>query len=151
MIRSSAFPTQGRLHTRDVDQFLMPTLLAVPNLFLWVGLENSSPAESRQILEGAFHFPPLSVEDCIVGSQTPKVEVYDPKEDDKFSPYLFMVIQPTLFTVVATSLMIVGTWCGMNFKHMPELDWEHGYLYALGLMFVSTAITVLYFKRKGWL
>jgi magnesium transporter len=57
----------------------------------------------------------------------------------------------TLFTVITTPLMIVGTWYGMNFKHMPELDWEHGYLYALGLTLVSTAITVLYFKRKRWL
>ena len=28
MIRSFAFTVQGRLHTKDVDLFLMPTLLA---------------------------------------------------------------------------------------------------------------------------
>ena len=39
MIRSFAFTTQGRLHTRDIDLFLMPTLLADTNLFLWVDLE----------------------------------------------------------------------------------------------------------------
>jgi magnesium transporter len=332
MIRSFAFTTQGRLHTQDIDLFLMPTLLADTNLFLWVDLENSTAEETRQILEGVFRFHPLSIEDCLVESQTPKVEAYDPKEDDKFAPYLFMVIhavdynrkdglfatselnfflgknflvtyhtQPlrsiahteelclkstvhvarapdkvahalldalvenykpaleelsleisaledevlqaatpvtlqkiqrvkkevlhlrqiigpqrevllrfargefklirphlvpyyrnvydglfhigelaqsytdslsgilqiylnmaamqqgevvkilTLFTVVTTPLMIVGTWYGMNFKHMPELDWEHGYLYAFSLMFISTVITVIYFKRKRWL
>ena len=332
MIRSFAFTNQGRLHTQDIDLFLMPTLLADTNLFLWVDLEAASPAETRQILEGVFHFHPLSVEDCIAESQSPKVESYEPKEDDKFSPYLFMVIHAvdynrkdglfatseldfflgknflvtyhsvplrsithteelclkstvhvarapdkvahalldslvenykpaleelsleiaaledevltaatpatlqkiqrvkkevlhlrqiigpqrevflrfargefklirphlvpyyrnvydglfhigelaqtymdslsgilqiylnmaamqqgevvkilTLFTVVTTPLMIVGTWYGMNFESMPELKWKHGYLYAFGLTAVSTAITVSYFKRKKWL
>jgi hypothetical protein len=39
MIRSFAFTTQGRLHTENIDLFLMPTLLADTNLFLWVDLE----------------------------------------------------------------------------------------------------------------
>ncbi len=332
MIRSFAFTNQGRLHTQDIDLFLMPTLLADTNLFLWVDLEAASPAETRQILEGVFHFHPLSIEDCIAESQSPKVESYEPKEDDKFSPYLFMVIHAvdynrkdglfatseldfflgknflvtyhsvplrsithteelclkstvhvarapdkvahalldslvenykpaleelsleiaeledevlnaatpatlqkiqrvkkevlhlrqiigpqrevflrfargefklirphllpyyrdvydglfhigelaqsymdsltgilqiylnmaamqqgevvkilTLFTVVTTPLMIVGTWYGMNFESMPELKWKHGYLYALGLTAISTAVTVSYFKRKKWL
>jgi magnesium transporter len=332
MIRSFAFTNQGRLHTQDIDLFLMPTLLADTNLFLWVDLEAASPVETRQILEGVFHFHPLSVEDCIHESQSPKVESYEPKEDDKFSPYLFMVIHAvdynrkdglfatseldfflgknflvtyhsvplrsithteelclkstvhvarapdkvahalldslvenykpaleelsleiaaledevltaatpatlqkiqrvkkevlhlrqiigpqrevflrfargefklirphlvpyyrnvydglfhigelaqsymdslsgilqiylnmaamqqgevvkilTLFTVVTTPLMIVGTWYGMNFESMPELKWKHGYLYAFGLTAVSTAVTVSYFKRKKWL
>lgn len=332
MIRSFAFTNQGRLHTQDIDLFLMPTLLADTNLFLWVDLEAASPEETRQILEGVFRFHPLSVEDCIAESQSPKVESYEPKEDDKFSPYLFMVIHAvdynrkdglfatseldfflgknflvtyhsvplrsithteelclkstvhvarapdkvahalldslvenykpaleelgleiaaledevltaatpatlqkiqrvkkevlhlrqiigpqrevflrfargefklirphlvpyyrnvydglfhigelaqsymdslsgilqiylnmaamqqgevvkilTLFTVVTTPLMIVGTWYGMNFESMPELKWKHGYLYAFGLTAVSTAVTVSYFKRKKWL
>jgi hypothetical protein len=40
MIRSFAFTTQGRLHSEDIEMFLMPTLLADTNLFLWVDLEN---------------------------------------------------------------------------------------------------------------
>jgi len=92
MIRSFAFTTQGRLHTQDVDVFLMPTLLADTNLFLWVDLEASTPEEAKTILEGIFHFHPLSVEDCIAVSPNPKIEEYSPKEDDRFAPYLFMVI-----------------------------------------------------------
>ncbi|MFM2081469.1 MAG: hypothetical protein RL380_160 [Verrucomicrobiota bacterium] len=92
MIRSFAFTTQGRLHTKDIDLFLMPTLLADTNLFLWVDLEAATAEESRAILENLFHFHPLSVEDCIAVSNSPKVEEYEPKEDDKFAQYLFMVI-----------------------------------------------------------
>jgi magnesium transporter len=92
MIRSFAFTTQGKLHTKDIDLFLMPTLLADTNLFLWVDLEKSTPEEAKEVLEMIFHFHPLSIEDCILPSPSPKVEEYSPKEDDKFTPYLFMVI-----------------------------------------------------------
>lgn len=92
MIRSFAFTTAGRLHTQDIEMFLMPTLLADTNLFLWVDLEDVRDDEARRILEGVFHFHPLSVEDCINENQSPKVETYEPKEDDKFAQYLFMVI-----------------------------------------------------------
>jgi magnesium transporter len=92
MIRSLAFTTQGRLHTRNIDFFLMPTLLADTNLFLWVDLESPTPEETKSVLEEIFHFHPLSIEDCVTVSPSPKVEEYLPKEDDRFSPYLFMVI-----------------------------------------------------------
>ena len=92
MIRSFAFTTQGRLHTKDIEYFLMPTLLADTNLFLWVDLENPTPEETKFFLEDLFHFHPLSIEDCVAVSPSPKVEEYSPKEEDKFAPYLFMVI-----------------------------------------------------------
>jgi magnesium transporter len=331
MIRSFAFTTQGRLHTKDIDLFLMPTLLADTNLFLWVDIEKATPEEARAILENIFHFHPLSIDDCISVSQSPKVEEYSPREDDKFVPYLFMVIHAvdysrkdgkfatselnfflgknflvtyhdvplrsvslveerackstvhiarapdrvahslldslvdnykpaleelsleiaeleqlalqnpgketlnkifqikkevlhlrqiigpqrevlarfaagefslirahmvpyyrdvydalfriyelaqgytdsltgilqvylnmssnqtgevvkllTLITVITTPLMMVGTWYGMNFQHMPELSHEHGYLVAGGVTIVSTLATYLYFKKKKW-
>jgi len=92
MVRSLVFTTQGRLHSRNIDLFLMPTLLSDTNLFLWVDLENSTAEENKYVLEDVFHFHPLSIEDCVQVSPSPKVEEYSPKEDDKFSPYLFIVI-----------------------------------------------------------
>ena len=92
MIRSFAFTTQGRLHSQNIEIFLMPTLLADTNLFLWVDLENATPEEAKAVLEDVFHFHPLSVEDCVAVSPSPKVEEYNPKDEDRFSPYLFMVI-----------------------------------------------------------
>ncbi len=70
----------------------MPTLLTDTNLFLWVDLENPTPEEAKFYLEDVFHFHPLSIEDCVTESQAPKVEEYQPKEGDRFTPYLFMVI-----------------------------------------------------------
>src|SRR5205814_2777155 len=331
MIRSFAFTTQGRLHSKDVELFLMPTLLADTNLFLWVDLERPTPEETKFVLEDVFHFHPLSIEDCVMLSPSPKVEEYTPKEEDKFAPYLFMVIHGvdysrtdgvfatselnfflgknflvtfhevplrsvqatserclkstvhiarapdrvahtlldsivenykpaldglsleigefeqqalqnptretlnrilqikkevlhlrqiigpqrevlarfargdfklirshlvpyyrdvydalfhiselaqsytdsltgllqvylnmssnqtgevvkllTLITVITTPLMMVGTWYGMNFHDMPELNWQHGYAAAAGVTLVSTVATVWYFRRKRW-
>ena len=331
MIRSLAFTTQGRLHSKDIEMFLMPTLLTDTNLFLWIDLESPTPEESKFVLEELFHFHPLSVQDCVEASLAPKVEEYSPKEDDKFALYLFMVIHAvdysrkdgvfatselnfflgknflityhdgalrsvsqteeravrgtmhiarapdrvaynlldsivenykpaleelsleiaeleqealanpskatlnkilqvkkevlhlrqiigpqrevlarfargefklirphlvpyyrnvydglfqiselaqlytdsltgilqvylnmssnqtgevvkllTLITVITTPLMMIGTWYGMNFQHMPELSWKHGYPVAGCVMVVSTVLTYWYFKKKKW-
>jgi magnesium transporter len=80
------------LHTKDIEAFLMPTLLADTNLFLWVDLEDPTPDETRFFLEEVFHFHPLSIEDCVAENSAPKVEEYQPKEGDPFWPYLFIVI-----------------------------------------------------------
>jgi magnesium transporter len=39
----------------------------------------------------------------------------------------------------------------MNFKFMPELSWQFGYPFAIGLMVVSGIILYVIFKRRGWL
>jgi magnesium transporter len=92
MIRSLVFTTQGRLHSRDIEVFLMPTVLNDTNLFLWVDLEAPTPEETKRVLEDVFHFHPLSIEDCVMVSEAPKIEEYQPREGDLFPPYLFMVI-----------------------------------------------------------
>jgi magnesium transporter len=56
----------------------------------------------------------------------------------------------TMITVITTPLMMVGTWYGMNFKHMPEVDWRYGYGTAVVVTLASTLATFWYFKRKDW-
>ena len=117
MIRSFAFTTQGRLHSKDIEVFLMPTLLADTNLFLWVDLEKPTPEETKRVLEDIFHFHPLSIEDCVAVSPSPKVEEYSPKDEDKFAQYLFMVIHAVDYSrkdgVFATSEL--NFFLGKNF------------------------------------
>jgi magnesium transporter len=117
MIRSFAFTTQGRLHSKNLEAFLLPTLLADTNLFLWVDLENPTPEETKFFLEDIFHFHPLSIEDCVSESPAPKVEEYQPKEEDRFAPYLFMVIHAVDYSrkdgVFATSEL--NFFLGKNF------------------------------------
>ena len=59
-----------------------------------------------------------------------------------------------IFSVAAVAFMpptLVASIYGMNFKFMPELDWPHGYPFALGLMILSALIPLIYFKFKRWL
>jgi magnesium transporter len=57
-------------------------------------------------------------------------------------------------TVIGTIFMpltfLVGVY-GMNFKHMPELEWHNGYFMLWGVMIVLTVVMSIYFKRKRWL
>jgi len=46
---------------------------------------------------------------------------------------------------------MVSSIYGMNFHHMPELDWVGGYPMALGIMALCAIIPYIYFRRKGWL
>ncbi|HEY7669081.1 MAG TPA: magnesium transporter CorA family protein [Hyphomicrobium sp.] len=59
-----------------------------------------------------------------------------------------------LFSVMAVVLLpptLIASIYGMNFRHMPELDWILGYPMALGLMVFAALVPVVYFRRKGWL
>ena len=52
--------------------------------------------------------------------------------------------------IFAVSTALAGIW-GMNFEHMPELQWAYGYPLALAM--IASAATFLYwrFRRAGWL
>ena len=57
----------------------------------------------------------------------------------------------TVLSVVLMPPMLVVSIYGMNFKHMPELDWVLGYPMALLLALVSAIVPFLYLKHKKWL
>ena len=57
----------------------------------------------------------------------------------------------SIFTAVLMPPTLIGAIYGMNFEHMPELNWTAGYPMALGLMVLSAAAPLLYFKRRGWI
>jgi magnesium transporter len=58
-------------------------------------------------------------------------------------------------TVIASVLLvptfIVGLY-GQNFRHhFPELGWRFGYAWSWGLILVSTALQLVYYRRKKWI
>jgi magnesium transporter len=63
------------------------------------------------------------------------------EEVKKISAWAAILFAPTL----------VGTIYGMNFEHMPELDWLLGYPLALLLMASTSVALYLLFKRRGWI
>jgi len=59
-----------------------------------------------------------------------------------------------LFSVMAVVLMpptLIASIYGMNFKVMPELEWERGYAYALVSMVLAAVLPYLLFRWKKWL
>ncbi|HET7386596.1 MAG TPA: magnesium and cobalt transport protein CorA [Nocardioidaceae bacterium] len=50
----------------------------------------------------------------------------------------------------AAGTLIAGIY-GMNFTDIPELHWQFGYFYALGVMAVLSLLLWRLFKRSGWL
>jgi len=61
---------------------------------------------------------------------------------------LFKIL--TIVSVVGVlPTILVGIW-GMNFKHMPELDWTFGYPLAWLAVIASGILPLIWFKRRGW-
>jgi magnesium transporter len=66
-----------------------------------------------------------------------------------------MKVLAIIGTVFMPMTFIAGLY-GMNFDraaplNMPELGWQYGYLFALGLMLASAALVVWSLFRRGWL
>jgi magnesium transporter len=58
-----------------------------------------------------------------------------------------------LFTIMSVLFLpptLVASWYGMNYKIIPELQWEWGYAYAIALAVLSAVLPYLFFRRKGW-
>jgi magnesium transporter len=51
--------------------------------------------------------------------------------------------------LMAASLL-AGIW-GMNFVHMPELQWKLGYVFALAAIAAVFGVIAMYFRRRQWL
>jgi magnesium transporter len=97
----------------------------------------------RQILESA-----MTVHHTRVGQRQneemkrlTEASIAQGEEVKKISSWAAIIFAPTL---------IAGIY-GMNFDVMPELQWEYGYPYALGLMVAFAGTLYIIFKKKNWL
>lgn len=76
------------------------------------------------------------------------VDAYQAAQSNKMNEIMKYL---TVFTSIFTPLTFIAGIYGMNFKHMPELEWEYGY-YALWIFFLVIGITLYFiFRRKKWL
>jgi len=62
----------------------------------------------------------------------------------------------TIIATIFIPLTFLAGIYGMNFANnsalnMPELYWQYGYIFAIGLMVFSVLASYLYFRRKGWI
>jgi magnesium transporter len=53
-------------------------------------------------------------------------------------------------SVVGIPPTLVASMYGMNFRHMPELEWAWGYPYGLVVIAASAIVPLLWFKWRRW-
>ena len=59
-----------------------------------------------------------------------------------------------IFSVASVAMLpptLIASIYGMNFRWLPELQWEYGYPFSMTLMFVSVVVPFWFFRKKGWL
>ena len=59
-----------------------------------------------------------------------------------------------VLTIIATIFMpltFITSLYGMNFKNMPELQWEYGYYGVIGVVVVIALSMLAFFRRKQWI
>jgi magnesium transporter len=56
----------------------------------------------------------------------------------------------TAFASIFLPMTLIAGIYGMNFHIMPELEWDYGYYYALGLMLACAGTLLFIFKRFKW-
>ncbi|MFZ3453338.1 magnesium and cobalt transport protein CorA [Arthrobacter sp. 7Tela_A1] len=90
----------------------------------------------RSLLDNA-----LALSSTLASNRLAETSIAQNEQTKKISSWAAILFAPTL----------VGTVYGMNFRHMPELDWPLGYPMALALMVLLGILLYAAFKRNNWL
>jgi magnesium transporter len=92
-----------------------------------------------EVVERANAFDDLLT--TLVAANLAQVSVVQNEDMRKISAWVAIAAVPT---------MLAGIY-GMNFQHMPELQWRFGYPLALLVMLTFCGLLYRAFKRNGWL
>ncbi len=115
-------------------------------------LRDDSPLvapETRTFLRDAYDHAVqgLEIVEALRETSTTVMEVYLSAQNQRLNAVM------KVLTVIATlfiPLTFIASIYGMNFEFMPELHWRWGYPFALGLMALTAAVMIAYFRRRGW-
>jgi magnesium transporter len=56
----------------------------------------------------------------------------------------------TIVSALFIPLTFIAGIYGMNFQHMPELQYQNGYYIVIGVMAVIGIIMMFYFRKRKW-
>ena len=75
-------------------------------------------------------------------------DIYFSRQNSKMNEIIkWLTIMSTIFIPLT---FIAGVY-GMNFKHMPELEWIYGYPAVYGLMLTIVICLLFYFRKRRWI
>ena len=113
--------------------------------------EESTPvsAETRVFLRDVYDHAvqALEIVESLRETAVSVMEVYLSVQNQRLNEIMKVL---TIIATLFIPLTFIASIYGMNFRHMPELEWRYGYLWALGLMAVTAVGLIAYFRRKGW-
>jgi magnesium transporter len=112
--------------------------------------QRAIPEDARLVLEDLFHgFDHLKTSADLEREYLQEVlEVFQTRIATELNRF---VRQLTAWGAIGIAGTLIAGIYGMNFAHMPELDWQYGYPLALGMMVVVGLLLAWIFKRRGWL
>lgn len=93
-------------------------------------------AAFRTLLESV-----LQVNLALETKRLSEVGILQADQTKKISSWAAILFTPTL----------IGGIYGMNFRHMPELQWEYGYPFALSLMVLIGVVLFAIFRGRDWI
>jgi magnesium transporter len=89
----------------------------------------------------------LEIVESLRETTTAVMEVYLSAQNQRLNEVMKIL---TVISTLFIPLTFIASIYGMNFEIMPELKWPYGYAWALGLMALTAAGLIAFFKRKGW-
>ena len=105
--------------------------------------------ETRVFLRDAYDHSVQALElvESLREIATSVMEVYLSAQNQRLNEVMKVL---TVIATIFIPLTFIASIYGMNFEKMPELHWRYGYGWALGLMTLTAAGLIAYFKRRGW-
>lgn len=96
-------------------------------------------ARSRRVAEHVSHLDELL--NSVLRAHLAQISIQQNNDMRRISAWVAIVAAPTAIASIY----------GMNFRHMPELQWQYGYAAVLILMASVCLLLYRLFKRSGWL
>jgi len=119
----------GKLYGGRVPQLCQGTQDYFRDVYDHLARINAAIESSREMLTTA-----IQVNLALIG-------ISDNEVTKRLAAYGALITVPTL---------VAGIY-GMNFHHMPELDWSFGYPLAIAVMFVIDGLLFLRFRKVKWI
>jgi magnesium transporter len=106
-------------------------------------------ADTRVFLRDAYDHAVQALElvESLRETATSIMEIYLSAQNQRLNEVMKVL---TVISTVFIPLTFIASIYGMNFQFMPELHWRYGYVWAFGLMALTAAGLVAFFKRRGW-